>query len=310
MLSDPYELHIRSAIPPSCTVLNISCKLCNQIVWYPPCLWAPLTSTITCHFHRPSPWLGITRSAQRTSSWFHFLKHFSTNQDGNWYGFEATHVAHTGWHKKEHMQKSHNPYINVIMKHLTSRLGRRIYAWSSSRVCITRWPGLMKKKRLEAYFETKSIVAVQAQFWRQYQCRQCPRHKCISEWIKKFRTHGTILNLNTKGNRETHSGLQGHRRTLQLQEIWLSAVQASHYVVAAKSLALIGRLWEGFPSPTYTCTPTKYRLSMSLPQMIWESVSPCVSGSVAKLMRIQIFWIMCGFPTKPISFSQDMWIQE
>ena len=26
-------------------------------------------------------------------------------------------------------------------------------------------------------------------------------------WIKKFRTHGTILNLNAKGNRETHSGL-------------------------------------------------------------------------------------------------------
>ena len=66
---------------------------------------------------------------------------------------------------------------------------------------------------VEAYFETKSIVAVQAQFRRRYQCRQCPRHKCIYEWIKKFRTHGTILNLNAKGNSETHSGRPKTSRT-------------------------------------------------------------------------------------------------
>ena len=66
---------------------------------------------------------------------------------------------------------------------------------------------------VEAYFETKSIVAVQAQFRRRYQCRQCPRHKRIYEWIKKFRTHGTILNLNAKGNRETHSGRPKTSRT-------------------------------------------------------------------------------------------------
>ena len=66
---------------------------------------------------------------------------------------------------------------------------------------------------VEAYFETKSIVAVQAQFRRRYQCRQCPRHKCIYEWIKKFRTHGIILNLNAKGNRETHSGRPRTSRT-------------------------------------------------------------------------------------------------
>ena len=89
--------------------------------------------------------------------------------------------------------------------------------------------------------------------------------------------------------------LQGHQRTLQLQEIRLSAVQASHNVAAAKSLALIGSVQEGFSSPTYTCTPTKYRVSISLPQMTRESVSACVSGSVAKLMRIQIFWIIVWF---------------
>ena len=129
---------------------------------------------------------------------------------------------------------------------------------------------------------------MQAQFRWRY---QCPHHKCIYEWIKKFRTHGTISVLRaTEKPIQDDLRLQGHRRTLQLQEIRLSAVQASHCVAEAKSLALIGSLWEGFSSQIYTCTPTKYRLSISLPQMTWESVSPCASGCVAKLMRIQVFW--------------------
>ena len=62
------------------------------------------------------------------------------------------------------------------------------------------WTDEQKAFAVEAYFELKSILAVQARF-RRHQCRQCPRYKCIYEWIKKFRTHGTILNLNAKGNR-------------------------------------------------------------------------------------------------------------
>ena len=37
--------------------------------------------------------------------------------------------------------------------------------------------------------------------------------KCIYGWIKKYRTHGTMLNLNAKGNRETHSGRPKTSRT-------------------------------------------------------------------------------------------------
>ena len=47
------------------------------------------------------------------------------------------------------------------------------------------------------------------------QCHQCPHHKCIYEWIKKFRTHETVLNLNAKGNRKTHSGQPKTSRTLE-----------------------------------------------------------------------------------------------
>ena len=68
------------------------------------------------------------------------------------------------------------------------------------------WTVEEKTFAVEAYIEQKSIVAVQAQFKRHYRCRQAPRHKCIHAWVQMFRTHGTVLKLNAKSQRETHSG--------------------------------------------------------------------------------------------------------
>lgn len=68
------------------------------------------------------------------------------------------------------------------------------------------WTDEQKAVVVEWYFELKSIVAVRARFRQRYRCRDSPRHKCIYAWVKKFRAHGTISNLNAKGNRATHSG--------------------------------------------------------------------------------------------------------
>ena len=48
-----------------------------------PCLHAPSTFTISYHFKWPSPWFGVTRSAQNKTSWLYCLAHFSTKWDWN-----------------------------------------------------------------------------------------------------------------------------------------------------------------------------------------------------------------------------------
>ena len=51
-------------------------KLFNQLFSYLQCLYTPLTSTILHLFQWPSPWVGVTRSAQNKISWLHFLSVF------------------------------------------------------------------------------------------------------------------------------------------------------------------------------------------------------------------------------------------
>lgn len=77
------------------------------------------------------------------------------------------------------------------------------------------WTVEEKAFAVEAYIEERSISAVQARFKHHYRCRQAPRHKCIYAWVKKFRTHGTLLNLNAKSQRETHSGRPRTSRTAE-----------------------------------------------------------------------------------------------
>jgi len=60
---------------------------------------------------------------------------------------------------------------------------------------------------VEAYFQQKSIHATQLQFKEWFGCREFPVHAMIYRWVNKFRTHGTVHNLNRKdSNRQSHSG--------------------------------------------------------------------------------------------------------
>ena len=67
---------------------------------------------------------------------------------------------------------------------------------------------------VEAYFRQKSIHAAQLQFKERFGCREFPVHSMIYRWVNKFRTHGTVHNLNRKDTRrQSHSGRQKSSRT-------------------------------------------------------------------------------------------------
>ena len=67
---------------------------------------------------------------------------------------------------------------------------------------------------VKAYFRQKSIHAAQLQFKEWFGCREFPVHSMIYRWVNKFRTHGTVHNLNRKDtNRQSHSGRPKSSRT-------------------------------------------------------------------------------------------------
>ena len=60
---------------------------------------------------------------------------------------------------------------------------------------------------VDAYFRQNSIHAAQLQFKERFGCREFPVHSVIYRWVNKFRSHGTVHNLNRKDtNRQSHSG--------------------------------------------------------------------------------------------------------
>ena len=54
---------------------------------------------------------------------------------------------------------------------------------------------------------------MQTRFRRQFQCRLYRDKRRIHIWVKKFMEHGTFLNLNAKGRRDTHSVRQKSARS-------------------------------------------------------------------------------------------------
>jgi len=58
------------------------------------------------------------------------------------------------------------------------------------------WTTEQKIFIVEAYFRQKSIHAAQLQFKERFGCREFPVHLMIYRWVNKFRTHGTVHNLN------------------------------------------------------------------------------------------------------------------
>jgi len=52
------------------------------------------------------------------------------------------------------------------------------------------------------------------QFKERFGCREFSVHSMIYRWVNKFRTHGTVYNLNRKvTNRQSHSGRPKSSRT-------------------------------------------------------------------------------------------------
>ena len=95
---------------------------------------------------------------------------------------------------------------------------------------------------IEAYFRKKSIHAAQLQFKERFGCREFPVHSMIYRWVYKFRTHGTVHNLNRKDtNRQSHSGRPKSSRTPHN----LAAVRDS--VVHSPRTTTSG-LWQSTPS--------------------------------------------------------------
>ena len=69
------------------------------------------------------------------------------------------------------------------------------------------WTTKQKIFIFEAYFRENSIHAAQLQFKKRLGCRKFPVLSMIYRWVNKFRTHGTVINLNRKDtNRQSHSG--------------------------------------------------------------------------------------------------------
>ena len=65
-----------------------------------------------------------------------------------------------------------------------------------------------------SYFRQKSVHAAQLQFKERFGCREFAVHSIIYRWVNKFRTHGTVHNLNRKDtNRQSHSGRPKSSRT-------------------------------------------------------------------------------------------------
>ena len=67
---------------------------------------------------------------------------------------------------------------------------------------------------VEAYFRQKAIHTAQLQFKERFRCLAFPVHSMIYRWVNKFRTHGTVHNLNHKdASRQSHSGRPKSSRT-------------------------------------------------------------------------------------------------
>ena len=76
------------------------------------------------------------------------------------------------------------------------------------------WTTEQKIFIVEAYFRQKSIHTAQFQFKERLGCREFPVHSVIYRWVSRFRTHGTVHNLNCKDtNRQSHSGRPKSSRT-------------------------------------------------------------------------------------------------
>jgi len=102
------------------------------------------------------------------------------------------------------------------------------------------WTTEQKIFIIEAYFRQKSIHAAQLQFKEPFGCREFPFYSMIYRWVNKFRTHGTVHNLNRKDtNRQSHSGRPKSSRTPHnVAAVWDSVVHSPSKSVRRRSQEL------------------------------------------------------------------------
>ena len=90
---------------------------------------------------------------------------------------------------------------------------------------------------VEAYFRQKSIHAAQLQFKERFGCREFPVHSMIYRWVNRFRTHGTVHNLDCKTtNRQSHSGRPKSSRTPH-------NVAAADGINTERYVQVLGKFW-------------------------------------------------------------------
>ena len=89
------------------------------------------------------------------------------------------------------------------------------YRWSFSAIVTPKmsWTNQQKIFSLEIYFATKSYQSVQIQFWKCFHCRKFPSKSTIVHWVRKFREHGTVVNLCSKATGGPYSGRKKSART-------------------------------------------------------------------------------------------------
>jgi len=160
------------------------------------------------------------------------------------------------------------------------------------------WTTEQKIFIVEAYFQQKSIHAVQLQLKEQLCYHEFPVHSMIYRWVNKFRTHGTVHILNRKDtNRQSHSGRPKSSRTPHnIAAVRDSVVHSSSKSVP--SLESTGSPCREFYSQISTCILAGYRLNKSLHLMTWGSEWSCASGFATRLTLCQTFLMMSGFQTR------------
>ena len=134
----------------------------------------------------------------------------------------------------------------------------------------------------------------------------------IYRWVNKFRTHGTVHNLNHKdSNWQLHSGRPKSSRTPHN----VAAVRNSVSRSPSKSVLWRSQLF-GIPRESVrriliadiSLYVTRYRLNKSLNLRTWESLRSCASGFATILTLCQIFLIMSRFYTRHIFCCRVIWI--
>ena len=155
------------------------------------------------------------------------------------------------------------------------------------------WTTEQKIFIVEAYFRQKSIHAAQLQFTERFGCREFPVHSMIYGWVNKFRTYGTVHNLNHplstvyKGHYTLWSALPG------LPSSNMASLDHSG------SRTTTSCLWQSTPSDMSRC------LASSEQHLVdGEGSSGSSSGSSRMVPPPHLKWII-GMPTAAFPWPTD-----